>query len=182
MSNGFCLAAAIAYAKRGKPVFPLSGKIPFKSTHCFHDATTDEDKIYAAWELYYPGANIGIPTGTPSGFWVLDIDPRHGGPATLAALQAKYGPLPATLEAQTGGGGRHLYFALPNGQTIPRNSAGKLGPGLDIRGEGGYVAVPPSIHEETKKRYAWINKTKPDRKSTRLNSSHEFVSRMPSSA
>jgi hypothetical protein len=83
---------------------------------------------------------------------VLDVDPGHGGRDSIAALAA-HGPLPDTLGVQTGGGGRHLYFAHP-GHRVP-NSAGRLGPGLDVRGDGGYVLVPPSRHLAGD-RYRWV--------------------------
>jgi hypothetical protein len=75
---------------------------------------------------------------------VLDVDPPHGGEASLRQLVGEHGPLPATRSVISGSGGTHLYFAHPGG-TI-RNSAGALGPGLDVRGDGGYVIAPPSIH------------------------------------
>src|SRR5262249_32485279 len=83
----------------------------------------------------------------------IDIDPRHGGDATLSALVAKHGSLPPTLQAITGGGGFHLYFRAPEGVDI-RNSTGKLGAGIDVRGKGGYVLLPPSLHISGR-RYAW---------------------------
>lgn len=85
--------------------------------------------------------NIGIRTGPESGIVVLDVDPRHGGEESLKTL----GSLPDTATVAIGGGGEHLYFKYPDGLSI-RNSAGRLGPGLDIRGAGGYVVVPPSVH------------------------------------
>ena len=75
------------------------------------------------------------------------------GADTLRELEQQHGPLPATVECLTGGGGRHLYFKHP-GCAI-RNSAGKLGSHLDIRGDGGYVIVPPSRHESGQS-YEWV--------------------------
>jgi hypothetical protein len=86
---------------------------------------------------------------------VVDIDPAHGGDASLADLVASNGPLPATLEVSSGGGGRHLYFEHPGGR-VP-NSAGQLGAGLDVRGEGGYVLIPPSRHGSGR-RYLWAHR------------------------
>jgi predicted transcriptional regulator len=130
---------ALSYARRGRPVFPLKpvGKEPLtKRGHL--DATTDESRI-TAWFNRWPNANIGIPTGKRSGFLVLDVD--H--PPTLDALEAEHGKLPATRTHATGNGGIHYLFRYPAGAEI-RNSAGKLGDGLDVRGEGGYIVVPPS--------------------------------------
>jgi hypothetical protein len=75
----------------------------------------------------------------------MDIDPRHGGDDTLRDLEGKHGPLPCTPETITGGHGRHIHFQYPPSAVI-RNSVGKLGPGIDVRGNGGYVLWPPSMH------------------------------------
>lgn len=88
--------------------------------------------------------NVGIVTGTISGIIALDVDPRHDGDATLAGLEAKHGPLPPTWRFLTGGGGEHILFRHPGGTVA--NSAGLLGPGLDVRGDGGYIVAPPSRH------------------------------------
>ena len=95
------------------------------------------------WWRDHPQANIGIATGRISGIVVLDVDPRHGGFDSLA----KFSPpgLQATMKCRTGGEGEHYYFRLPANVEV-HNSAGKLGPGLDVRGEGSYVVAPPSNH------------------------------------
>jgi hypothetical protein len=155
------LNAALEYAKKGKPVFPLHGLLNGQCTcgkDCgnnrskhprilggFKNATVDEAKIREWWNLW-PDANIGVPTGQPSHFVVLDIDPRHGGQDSLAQLQVRYGPLPDTLRQNTGGGGYHLAFSSPEGAII-HNSTGLSGfEGLDVRGDGGYIVVAPSLH------------------------------------
>lgn len=97
----------------------------------------------AAWWRAWPDANVGIVTGTVSGLLVLDIDPHHGGTASLDGLERAHGPLPATVEALTGGGGRHLYF---NRAGRPVHNRVGIAPGIDVRGEGGYVIAPPSVH------------------------------------
>lgn len=74
---------------------------------------------------------------------MLDIDPGHGGEESLQQLLIEHGPLPKSIEAVTGGGGRHLYFAHP-GETL-RNRVG-LAPGIDLRADGGCVIAPPSVH------------------------------------
>jgi len=156
------LDAALEYAERDVPIFPVwwvredrqcacgnagcdsnTGKHPIGSAvpQGLLNATTDA-AIIQQWWIEYPSANIGAPTGD----WctVLDVDPRHDGDATLAALEAQHGALPDTAEVLTGGGGRHLYFRPVAGL---RNSSGRVGAGIDIRGEGGYVLLPPSRHQ-----------------------------------
>ena len=110
------------------------------------DASQDP-RIVENWWRSRPDANIGIATG--SGIAVLDIDPRHGGNVTIAELQKRHGRLPQTVMVRTGGGGWHLYFTGDAG-----NSVGALGQGLDIRGNGGFVVAPPSLHVSGN-RYEW---------------------------
>jgi hypothetical protein len=85
---------------------------------------------------------VGIATGADSGLFVLDVDPDSGGFDTLAALEREHGPLPYTRTIRTGSAGKHFYWRWPG--FAVSNSAGKLGPGLDIRGNGGQVVAPPS--------------------------------------
>jgi hypothetical protein len=140
-------AAAFKLAERGLAVFPLKARDKIPATrHGCKDATKDLEVI-AAWWDGWPQANIGIATGSKSGIWVLDIDGEEG-EASLRDIEKRMQRLPATVEAITGGGGRHLFFRLPDFDDAPviKNSAGQLGTGLDVRGEGGYVVAPPSIH------------------------------------
>ncbi len=104
-----------------------------------------------AWFDRWPYANIGIVTGMVSRLVVLDIDPRHDGVDTLVQLEREHGPLPHSVEALTGGGGRHVYFLHP-GEAM-RNKVG-LAAGIDLRGDGGLVVAPPSIHPSGRS-YAW---------------------------
>jgi hypothetical protein len=87
-----------------------------------------------------------MATGPGSGVWVLDVDGEQGR-TSLAEQEAGHGPLPATLASRTGreDGGEHRWFTWPVDFNI-RNSASKLAPGLDVRGDGGYVVIPPSVH------------------------------------
>ncbi len=146
--------AALAYARRGIPVFPCEpgGKRPL-TYNGFWDATTDAPSVTAWWRRW-PDANVGVPTGERSGLLVLDIDSDAGGPDSLVLLERANGQLPRTAKARTGGGGMHVFFKYPAGEMV-RNSAGRLGPGLDVRGEGGYVVVPPS---RTQIAYEWLDK------------------------
>ena len=95
------------------------------------------------WWRRWPDSGIGLLTGSRSGLTVLDVDPRHGGDESLHELESKHGELPPTPRVETGSGGEHHYFAHVDGA---RNSASKLGEGLDVRGEGGFVVAPPSAH------------------------------------
>src|SRR5215208_5176145 len=133
------LKAALAVARNGKPVFPCKpgGKEPLtKRGHL--EASTDPRKIHMWWKRW-PDANIGVPTGRRSQVLVLDVDHPDG----LDALEADHSRLPETRTHSTGSGGKHYLFAYPADEEI-RNSAGKLAEGLDVRGEGGYIIVPPS--------------------------------------
>jgi hypothetical protein len=144
-------AAAIDFAKRGWSVFPCRAraKIP-ACKHGFLDATTDAERIGRAWQAH-PDLNIGVATGATSGFFVLDVDGETG-EASLRALEQQHGVLPATIEAITGKG-RHVYFRIGEHGPV-KNSAGQVGDGLDIRGDGGYVLAPLSIHPSGRA-YEW---------------------------
>jgi hypothetical protein len=104
--------------------------------------------VIRRWWETWPDANVAIRTGAVSKLAVLDVDPRHGGVDSLRALDR----LPDTAVAETGGGGYHMLFAHPGGHV--KTTASSLAPGLDIRGDGGYIVAPPSLHASGK-RYAW---------------------------
>lgn len=146
--------AAISYAARGWRVFPLAAgtKIPIRDTNGFKDASTDRELI-SDWWRQWPDSNVGIATGTVSDLVVIDVDPRSGGDETLRQLETEHGPLPETVEVLTGGGGRHIFLRHPGG-VVPC-SAGKLGPGIDVKADGGYIVAPPSIHPDTHREYEW---------------------------
>jgi Bifunctional DNA primase/polymerase, N-terminal len=143
------LAAALEYAQHRWPVFPCAvrGKVP-AIARGFYAATTNPETIRRHWRI--ADRNIGIPTGSASGFWVLDVD-GNAGEASLRGLEIKHGRLPASREVITGGGGRHLWFKY----TGPiQSTTGRIGPGIDTRAAAGYVIVPPSIHPNGR-RYEW---------------------------
>ena len=100
-------------------------------------------------------ARPSLATGRRSSIWVLDVDVHHDGDKSLAELEAEHGPLPLTVEASTPRGGRHLYWRWNVAGPEIRNSAGRVGPGLDVRGEGGSVVVPPSILAD-ERGYHWV--------------------------
>lgn len=147
--------AAIEYAKKGFAVFPLKyrDKVPLTRNGC-KDATTDAAQIKAWWQKY-PNANIGLATGSVSQnvFVIdLDIDEDRGidGYHSLEDWQREHGDFPETWTAITGRGGYHMYF---RGDGKIKNRAGIID-GVDIRGNGGYVVAPPSIHKNGR-RYEW---------------------------
>jgi hypothetical protein len=151
------LSAALDYARRGWPVIALLPRAKEPLTkHGVKDATTDPE-IIRSWWRRYPSANIGIATGAASGVFVVDIDGKQGG-ETIDAIEHEYGPLPHTVSQLTGRGMHWLFHR--NGVAIP-NSAGRLGPGVDIKGDAGYIVVPPSVHPSGK-RYEWEPEHAPD--------------------
>lgn len=162
------------YAARGWKIFPVhtpdaDGKCSCRKPDCSNvgkhprtqnglkDATVDADQV-DQWWTRWPDSNIGLITGEESGLVVLDVDPRHGGNESVKALQDLHGAFVDRVYAKTGGGGWHLLFAHPgvkigNVQGTP-DRPGKLGPGLDIRGDGGYIVAPPSRHASGGQ-YSW---------------------------
>ena len=144
--------AARVIAARGIAVMPcmVREKLPATS-HGVKDATTDAATIDEWWRLD-PQFNVAIACGEISGIFVLDIDGEDG-EASLRRLEEEHGePIPPSVEAVTGNG-RHIFLRLNDDGPIP-NSVSKLGPGLDTRGDGGYVVAPPSIHPSGR-RYCW---------------------------
>lgn len=147
-------SAALKLARRGLRVFPCKcrGKEPLISGN-LQRATTDERIIAAWWTGDFGRANIGVATGPGSGVWVLDVDGDTRGEATLRAWEAEHGALPETVEVITGRG-RHLYLRWPQGEAIRNTQDRGDMLGIDVRGDGGYVLAPPSIHP-TGRVYAW---------------------------
>jgi hypothetical protein len=119
--------------------------------HGFKDACDDSTNTEGGGISADSNLNIGIATGRH--FFVLDVDKKNGGLETLAEFEKKYGKLPATISCETGGGGRHLYFKKEPKFKIKCFQNPHTG--LEIKGEGGYVVCPPSIHASGKS-YEWI--------------------------
>jgi Bifunctional DNA primase/polymerase, N-terminal len=157
--------AAMWYGSYGIPVFPLhtpvgDGKCSCTNPNCHHvgkhprtkhglkDATSDISTI-ANWWRKWPDANIGMPTGAVSFTLALDIDPRNGGDESVELLRSKYGQFPETAQQVTGGGGGHLIFRFGGG-SVPNS----LAPGIDLKADGGYIVVAPSLHKSGR-RYQW---------------------------
>ena len=143
--------AAQRYAALPWYVIPCKRDKRPLTAHGQEDATTDSHQI-EAWWTEHPEASIGVFC-SKSGFFVLDVDPRHDGDAELAELFDTHGPLPRTVESATGGNGQHFFFKLPEGCTLK----GKLGQcnGLDVKGNG-YVILPPSSHPSGGT-YRWVH-------------------------
>ncbi|MCL2429406.1 MAG: bifunctional DNA primase/polymerase, partial [Alphaproteobacteria bacterium] len=130
---------ALALAARGLPVFPCSADKKPVIDGGFKSATQDPAVICEMFAR--EGAKlIGVPTGRASGRVVIDVDPQHGGNEWFSENKVR---LPATLTHGTPRGGEHRVFRDPPNVEI-RNSQGRIAPGVDVRGTGGYVIVPPS--------------------------------------
>lgn len=153
------LDAALAAAPRGWSMLPMRprAKAPLLSWLEFQERRADEGEI-RSWFERWPDANLGVVTGAISALAVVDVDPEHGGHSSLHALEAEHMPLPPTVEAITGGGGQHYYFAHPGG-VVPNRSG--VEPGIDIRGDGGAIVMPPSIHPSGRP-YRWARGRAPD--------------------
>ena len=146
--------AALNYRAAGWSVVPLRprDKRPLIEWERFQHERASSATV-TEWYRRWPDANVGVVTGEISNLVVLDIDPNHGGDASIGRLERQIAPpLPVTVQATTGGGGRHLYFAHPGG--LVRNRTG-LAQGIDVRGDGGYIVAPPSVHPSGG-RYAWV--------------------------
>lgn len=171
-------AAALRYAATGWPVFLLSRtKQPLAlckpchklkterqphdpagcghlTCHGFYAATLDPRRIRAMF-IEAPSGLLAIRTGALSRLVVVDVD----GPTGRASLTRLItdGLIPPTRHVRTGGGGFHLYYRHPGGGARFTNSAKKLAPGIDVRGDGGYVVAAPSVHPDTGRPYAWAD-------------------------
>jgi hypothetical protein len=151
--------AALRYAALGWRVIPIKPgtKYPGDIEAWQNAATTDTATINAWWTGLYNGWGVGIATGAESGLWVLDIDVADGktGDETIHDLEDSYGPIPDTVEAITGRGGRHLFFRYPDGVEVRAGAATRLGEGLDVRGIGGQVLAAPTVGP-TGGSYTWL--------------------------
>lgn len=132
--------AAIAI---GLPVIPCgANKAPVGHLvpHGLHDASADPATI-RRWFNHPDAVMIGMPTGQRAGVVVVDVDVKDGAQGG-AWLSANSHRMPQTRTIRTGSGGLHIYLTWPGDRV--KNSASKIAPGIDVRGDGGYVIVPPS--------------------------------------
>lgn len=145
------IGAALWFAERGIPVFPLriNGKVPMPHSRGFKDASTDREQITAWWVRSYPGANIGLATGHR--FDVIDIDGLLGQTSRMEHWETIFAKVDADAIAKVltpRPGGMHIYVPV----TGDGNKQGIL-PGIDVRGMGGYVVAPPSVREDGQYRF-----------------------------
>lgn len=168
------LELARSYVEQGLPVFPcrshaeehvdsatgeiitLGEKTPL-TTNGFKAATRFA-RILDRWWSDWPDAAVGLPTGSPTGFFVLDIDNKPGGANGfdwLAEMEAEHGPLPDTARVTSPNGGLHIYFKYVAGT----RNRGALGAGVDIRSEGGYVLAAGSTMSNGRQ-YSWVGDTR----------------------
>ena len=150
---------ALRYAALGWPSFPLRYKAPI-TAHGVKDASTDPRVLgFRFSDSTATGVGIALGFAVPGmpGYHAeaLDIDPRSGGDITLEQLLAAHGPLPDTVVAQSGGGGSHYVLAVPDGQRLKA-----IGRGIDIKRQGGYLVVEPSLHPSGN-RYHWLIESSP---------------------
>jgi len=143
----------VCSCKEGAKCTKSAGKHPLINDWQ-HKATTNAQTI-KDWHRKWPQANWGVKTGSKetggAGVVVVDIDPRNGGEFTWDNLKTEHPEPIETVTTVTGGGGWHYFFLYPNsGSRI--TSSGALWPGVDIKADGGYVIIPPSI---TQARYTF---------------------------
>jgi hypothetical protein len=175
--SNLLLQGALLAARAGFKVFPIfetdgpvcacgdpectdQGKHPTKANWQGR-ATRDEVQIRKWWAAQ-PKRNIGALTGAAGGIWAVDVEVRDGedGRETILELEREHGLLPDTVEAITGSGGTHLIYAYPDRDWYVPNGV-KVLPGVDVRGEGGYIVIAPSIHKSGR-RYSWDVDRHPD--------------------
>jgi putative DNA primase/helicase len=160
------IEVALRYAERGLAIFPVppGTKKSYKSEK-YSDGrawgmTRDAEEIRGDF-TQWPRANIGLPTGAINRIVVVETDTKvgghqHDGEPALRELEAKHGPLPDTLQATSPSGSVHRYFRHPGDGIKIVTSAGKIGAGIDVRGDGGMVVAPPSVRDDGT--YRWIKR------------------------
>ncbi len=168
--NSLIFSSVLYYAKNGSQILPLhsvnadgsctcqnlncrsSGKHPL-TKNGLKDASGDLQQLERWWGQF-PFANIGILTGANTNLVVLDIDLKSDGFRSLELLEQQHSKLPKSRRVTTGGGGLHIYFSCSGSQL--KNRVNIL-PGIDFRGDGGYIVAPPSRHASGKM-YQWLDK------------------------
>ena len=156
MSGNRFLDAALEYIGLGMSVVILGKES--KETVTVHtpngllDATKDPDKARGWWTLT-PKCNVGMVCGAPSGnIVIIDIDTKHvDGYENMRDWEREHGEMPETVTCCTPTGGYHFYYRVDR---EIRPSTNEL-LGIDVRGDGSYAVLPPSVHPDTKTEYVW---------------------------
>lgn len=153
------LLAALRYASIGLRVLPIRPKTKQPMLVDWPTrASTDPDTI-RGWWARAPQAGVGLVMGRqPDGTILVAVDidahnPHQPGADTIRDLEETYGPLPDTWTAVTGGGGAHQVYRVP--RQVGNDAGRLLGPGVDIRGDGGQIVVEPTLHPDTGRAYCW---------------------------
>ncbi len=139
---------AVLAHERGWLLTPLRGKRPIMDQ--WQKAGRPTLQQVTKWARR---GNLGLRTGSVSRVIVIDVDTPKGGCVNQLDL-------PVTVTVMTGSGGLHLYFCHPGGRV--RNSVGRLALHVDVRGDGGQVVFPGSIHPDTGRQYRWAEGLSPD--------------------
>jgi hypothetical protein len=157
IEHGGKLRCSCGSDSRGRPCGKNAAKHPYGklAPNGLRSATTESGIAKHWWGHQAPQANLGLVTER---LVVIDVDPRHGGDESFAALEREH-EFPPTWRVLTGGGGEHIVFACPDrveiSCVIAENMTDPpLGPGIDIRARGGYIVAPPSRHISGRA-YAW---------------------------
>jgi len=133
----------------GRPDCPSPGKHPRVAWERLTRHRPGAGEVLGWWRRW-PDANVAVVTGSVSGITVVDVDAQTAGERALAEREQMAGPLPSTVESRTGGGGRHVWLALPAAGAL----SAVLDPGLELKAESATVVAPPSLHHSGR-RYEW---------------------------
>lgn len=149
-----CRSVASEYADpHTGEIVTMGEKTPLTSNG--FKAATKNRRIIERWWTDWPDAAVGLPTGSSTGFFALDVDNKPGGANGfdwLSDMEQEHGPLPRTARVISPNGGMHLYFNYVAGT----RNRGALGAGVDVRSEGGYVLAADSVMANGR-RYEWAD-------------------------
>ncbi|NZD50523.1 bifunctional DNA primase/polymerase [Rhizobium leguminosarum] len=149
-----CRSQASEYADQHTGELIVMGEKTPHTTNGFKAATRYQ-RILDRWWSDWPDAAVGLPTGSPVGFFALDIDNKPGGANGfdwLSDMEAEHGPMPKTARVVSPNGGMHIYFKY----VVGTRNRGALGNGVDIRSEGGYVLAAGSVMHDGRS-YRWAD-------------------------
>lgn len=154
--------AALAHARLGFRIFPVSPRDKRPLVKGWGSEASAEETQVSAWWSRWPHAMIGLPTGAANGLWVLDldVDAEKGldGNTSFMELEVAHGAIDIDVCATTPRGGTHLFFRWDAAHPVHNSVGGHGGvaPGIDVRGEGGFVVIAPSVRDDARA-YAWVN-------------------------